>query len=57
MIRNASAKKQKIQYWLPVDSVFACRSASEKLMWPMSPEASTAVAMAATSIKSEPTSV
>jgi hypothetical protein len=57
LIRKAAAKKQKIQYWLPLDRGLARRSAIEKVRWPMSLEVRTAVAIAATSISSEPTRV
>ena len=56
MTRKAAAKNQKIQRWLP--SLSGCweSSAIEKVIWPPS-AAITAVAIAATSISSEPTSV
>ena len=52
----AAAKNQKIQYWLPLERVCCWRSAIEKLTWPPS-AARIAVAIAATSISSEPTRV
>ena len=57
MTRNASAKKQKIQYCEPVSSG-TWRSASiEKVSPPAASWESTAVAIAAASISSDPTSV
>jgi hypothetical protein len=57
LTRNAAAKNQKIQSWLPSDSTFALRSESEKLISPVASETRIAVAIAPTSISSEPTSV
>ena len=57
MTRKAAAKKQKIQYWLPVESRCCWSTGIEKLSSPTEPEARIAVAIAATSISSDPTSV